>query len=48
VQKLLADEVFNIQIQARIPLEEAIAGIEAYQNDMTKGKVLLVPDLHTI
>jgi len=47
VQKLLADQVFNIQIQARVPLEEAIAGIEMYQHDMTKGKVLLVPDLYS-
>lgn len=43
MQKLLADEVFNTQIQARLPLAEVVEGIEMYQNNMTEGKVLLVP-----
>jgi len=45
VQKLLADEIFNTQIQARLPLEKTVEGIEMYQNNMTEGKVLVVPDL---
>jgi NADPH:quinone reductase-like Zn-dependent oxidoreductase len=47
VQKLLADEEFNTQIQARVPLEKTVEGIEMYQTNMTKGKVLLVPDLQS-
>jgi NADPH:quinone reductase-like Zn-dependent oxidoreductase len=45
VQKLLVDEIFNTQIQARIPLEKAVEGIEMYQNNMSEGKVLVMPGL---
>jgi NADPH:quinone reductase-like Zn-dependent oxidoreductase len=47
VQKLFTDEVFSIQIQARLPLEKTVEGIKMYQDGMTKGKVLLLPGLDT-
>jgi hypothetical protein len=42
VQKLLASD-FRTEIQARVPLAEAVQGVEQYAANMTGGKVLLVP-----
>lgn len=42
VQRRLADD-FHTEVQARVPLEGAAAGIERYRSAMTEGKVLLVP-----
>lgn len=42
LQRLLAQEL-KTEVQARLPLTEAIEGIERYVNDMTGGKILLIP-----
>jgi len=43
VQKLLVGEL-KTELQARLFLEEAALGLELYINNMTAGKVLLLPD----
>ena len=42
IQKLLVDEL-QTEVQTRLPLAEAVRGLELYVSNMTKGKVLLVP-----
>jgi NADPH:quinone reductase-like Zn-dependent oxidoreductase len=42
VQRLLEQEL-KTEIQAGVPLAEAVEGIERYVNDMTGGKILLIP-----
>jgi NADPH:quinone reductase-like Zn-dependent oxidoreductase len=42
IQRLLGDEL-RTDFQARLPLAEAIEGIESYVSHMTGGKVLLTP-----
>lgn len=42
VQGLLDGEL-KTEIQARLPLEEAAQGLALYSNNMTAGKVLLIP-----
>jgi NADPH:quinone reductase len=44
VQKLLANDL-RTEIRARLPLEEAAAGIKQYTEQMTGGKILLIPGL---
>lgn len=43
VQKLIIDGVFHTEISVRTPLEEAAKALEAYQKEMTAGKVLITP-----
>ena len=43
VQRRLGDD-FHTEVQARVPLEEATAGIERYRAKTTEGKVLIVPE----
>lgn len=43
VQKFLASD-FKTTWRARLPLENAAAGLQQYANDMTGGKILLVPN----
>ncbi len=43
VQKLLG-EALQTEIQARFPLEEAPQALKVYTNNMTQGKVLLLPN----
>lgn len=43
VQRLFKDGTFQTQIARRTTLEEAPAAIEAYVNDMTAGKTLILP-----
>ena len=42
IQRLLGDEL-KTEVQARVPLAEAVQGIDSYLNDMTGGKILLIP-----
>lgn len=42
VQRRLGDD-FHTEVQARVPLREAAAGIERYRAHMTEGKILIVP-----
>jgi NADPH2:quinone reductase len=42
VQRLLAGEL-KTEVQARLPLEEVARGLALYNNDMTAGKILLLP-----
>lgn len=42
IQRLLEQEL-KTEIQARVPLAEAVEGIGRYVDDMTGGKVLLIP-----
>jgi NADPH:quinone reductase-like Zn-dependent oxidoreductase len=42
VQRLLAGDL-KTEIQARIPLEQAAAGLQQYAANMTSGKILIVP-----
>ena len=42
-QRLFADGTFETQIARRVSLDEAVTGIEAYLEDMTGGKTLIVP-----
>jgi len=42
VQGLLADDL-STDIQARLPLEEAVRGLKQYSTHMTSGKVLFLP-----
>jgi NADPH:quinone reductase len=42
VQALLAGDL-KTEIRARLPLEQAAAGLQQYSADMTAGKVLLMP-----
>ncbi len=42
VQKLLAGEL-KTDIQARLPLDQAARALELYTDNMTSGKILLVP-----
>lgn len=42
IQSLLDTEL-KTEVQARLPLEEAKKGLEMYVKEMTRGKVLLVP-----
>lgn len=44
VQKLLASDL-KTEIRARLPLAQAAQGIEQYAQQMTGGKILLVPSL---
>ena len=44
VQKLLGDEL-KTEVRARLPLERAVEGIKQYAQEMTGGKILLVPGL---
>lgn len=46
VQTLLGD-VLQTEIQARVSLNEAVRGLKMYTQNMTKGKVLIVPELNT-
>lgn len=43
IQKLIATDL-QTHIQARVSLEDAIVGLEEYQANMTKGKVLILPN----
>lgn len=43
VQKLIINGTFHTDIQARTTLEDAPQALEAYQKEMTKGKVLIFP-----
>jgi len=42
IQTLLGQEL-KTEIQDRVPLSEAISGMERYVNQMTEGKILLLP-----
>jgi NADPH2:quinone reductase len=42
IQRLLEQEL-KTEVQARVPLAEAVQGIERYVNNMTGGKILLIP-----
>jgi hypothetical protein len=42
IQRLLGDEL-KTEIQARLPLSDAMQGLEMYVGSMTRGKVLLTP-----
>lgn len=42
VQKLLGNEL-KTEVQARLPLEEAVQGLEMYVSGMTRGKILFLP-----
>ncbi|MGH7454754.1 MAG: zinc-binding dehydrogenase, partial [bacterium] len=42
VQKLLASDL-KTEVRARLPLEEAVKGLQQYAAGMTEGKFLLVP-----
>ena len=44
VQRLLAKGTFHTAIHAKVPLEQASAALEAYQKEMTTGKVLIIPN----
>ncbi|HEV2762094.1 MAG TPA: zinc-binding dehydrogenase, partial [Pyrinomonadaceae bacterium] len=44
VQKMLGGEL-KTEVRARLPLEEAARGIAEYAENMTGGKILLVPSL---
>jgi NADPH:quinone reductase-like Zn-dependent oxidoreductase len=46
VQELLRSEL-KTEVRARLPLEEAAAGLDSYEREMTGGKVLFVPGLRT-
>jgi NADPH:quinone reductase-like Zn-dependent oxidoreductase len=43
VQARLGDD-FHTEVQARVPLTEAVAGIARYRAAMTEGKVLILPE----
>lgn len=45
VQNLLGD-ILQTEIQARVSLDEAARGLKMYTQNMTKGKVLIVPELN--
>jgi NADPH:quinone reductase-like Zn-dependent oxidoreductase len=42
IQKLLAADL-RTEVHARVGLQDAVAGIEAYMREMSKGKVLIMP-----
>ncbi len=42
VQKLLASDL-KTEVRARLPLEDAVKGLQQYTVQMTEGKILLVP-----
>ena len=42
VQRALGKEL-QVQVRARVPLGEAVAGIKSYQERMSEGKILLTP-----
>lgn len=45
VQKFLANEL-QTEIRARLPLAQAISGLQQYASGMTEGKILFVPHPH--
>jgi NADPH2:quinone reductase len=42
IQRLLATDL-QTEVHARVPLQEAVAGIATYMREMSKGKVLIMP-----
>ena len=42
IQRLLGAEL-QTTVRARVSLDDAVAELQAYKSEMTKGKVLIVP-----
>jgi hypothetical protein len=47
IQTLLG-QALKTEVQARVPLSEAVSGMERYVNQMTEGKILLLPEASPI
>jgi hypothetical protein len=43
VQKLIIDGRIETAVQRRVNLDQAVAGLTDYVNNMTAGKVLIMP-----
>ncbi|HST50853.1 MAG TPA: zinc-binding dehydrogenase [Pyrinomonadaceae bacterium] len=43
IQKLLKDEL-KTEVRARLPLQRAVEGLREYESEMTRGKIIFVPD----
>ena len=42
IQRLLPTDL-QTEVHARVPLQDAIAGIATYMREMSKGKILIMP-----